>query len=225
MITRILQKPLPFILIFVSISVYGQTFEGWVTYKAELLNPNPKIIPDSTWQKGIKEKLGDKGYLLQKYYYKQDKYVSEIEAGNEKGYQAYNPKDKLLYSWKLGSDTAITLMSQKSMDAFVEITESEQTQTIAGIVCKSVLLKSKMGQMTIWYNRNHLKMNAELYKGHTYGHWEQILKKIGCLPLKIEVKSFMLHMVQTVVEYKQTTVDDKLFEIPKFKTILENPVN
>lgn len=211
--------------IFANILSYGQTFEGWITYKAEILNPNPKIIPDSAWQKGIKETLGEKGYMLQKYYYKQDRYVSEIETGREKGYQAFSPKDKLLYAWKPNSDTAITVTSKKSMDEFVDFIESKETETIMGIPCRSLIVKSKMGQMKIWYNSSYFKMNADLYKGHAYGHWEQILKRTGCLPLKIEQKSLMAHMIQTAIEYKETTIDDKQFEIPKFKTVIANPIN
>lgn len=208
----------------VSIS-YGQTFEGWITYKMEALNPNPKMIPDSTWQKGIKEQFGERGHIIQKYFYKKDKYISEMDAGKETGFQSYNSKDKLLYSWQLNSDTAITVDSRKYMDELVEITDSEAMDTIMGISCKSIIVKSKMGQMTLWYNSDYFKMDASLYKGHKYGHWEQILKRIGCLPLKMEQKGFMTHIVQTATDFKEEPINDNQFTIPKFKTIIENPVN
>lgn len=204
---------------------YGQTFEGWITYKVEALNPNPKMIPDSTWQKGIKEQFGERGHIIQKYFYKKDKYISEIEAGKTSGLQAYNSKNKLLYSWQLNSDTAITVDSKKYMDELVEITDSEEVDTILGIPCKSIQVKSKMGLKTLWYNRDYFKIDASMYKGHKYGHWEQILKKIGCLPLKMEQKGFMTHIVQTATDFKEESINDNKFTIPKFKTIIENPVN
>ena len=99
-----------------SIASFGQSFEGSITYKMEALNPNREMIPDSTWQEGIKSQFGERGYMLQKYFYKEGNYVSEIDAGKEKGYQAFNSKDGLLYSWQEKSDTAITVSSKKYMD-------------------------------------------------------------------------------------------------------------
>jgi hypothetical protein len=201
---------------------FGQTFEGYITYKMEVLNPNPEIIPDVAWQKGIKEQLGESGYMLQKYFYKKDKYISEIQAGNENGYQLYNVADKLLYSWQLNSETAMTVDSRVFADDFKEIIENEKSETIMGIVCKSIIVKSKMGEMTIWYNKDYLKIDSHLFEEHKYGHWNYILNKIGCLPLKMEQKGLMSHIVQTAINYKDEVVDDKKFLLPKFKEVIAN---
>ncbi len=205
------------LITLLSFSSYGQSFEGSITYKLEAFNPNPEMIPDSTWQDGVRSQFGNKGYLLQKYFYKKGNYISEIEAGKEEGFQAYNPKDGLIYSWQAKSDTVITINSRKYMDELVEIIDSEDSDTILGIPCKSVIVKSKMGKMTLWYNSEYFKMDADFYKGHIYGHWEQILKRIGCLPLKIEQKGLMVHIVQTAIEFEEISVEDKKFEIPDFK--------
>ena len=204
-------------LIFTGFISYAQSYEGSITYKVEAHNPNPEMIPDSLWQKGIKEQFGERGYMLQKYFYKQGRYVSEIDAGTQTGYQAYNPEDGLLYSWQEGSDTALTVDSKKYMDKFVEIVPSEETETILGIACKSLIVKSEMGEMTFWYNSDHFKMDAKLYKDHLYGHWEQILGKTGCLPLKIEQKAFMTHLSLTAIDFKEAVVNDEKFTIPEFK--------
>ena len=79
-----------------------------------------------------------------------------------------------------------------------------------------------MGEMTIWYNSNTMKMDPKLYEGHKYGHWEQILKEIKCLPLKTEQKSMFVHLVQVATEYKAEKVDDKVFVIPEFKSIIDS---
>lgn len=214
------------LLLTFTVSVtYGQSFEGWITYKLEALNPDPKMIPDSSWQKGIKQQFGERGHILQKYYYKKDKYISEMDAGKETGFQAYNNNDKLLYSWQLNSDTAITVDSRKYLDEIVEISENESVDTIIGIPCKSISVKSKMGQMILWYNKDYFKMDASFYKDHKYGHWEQILLKINCLPLKMEQKGFMTHIVQTALDFKEELISDNRFSIPQFKTIIESPSN
>ena len=156
-----------FFTLTVSIS-NGQTFEGWITYRMEALNPNPIMIPDSTWQKGIKEHFGERGYIIQKYFYKKDKYISEIDAGKETGFQVLNPKDKLLYSWKLKSDTAITVDSRKNMDELVEITDSEMMDTIMGISCKTIIVKSNMGEMTISKWTLHFTKDTSMDIGNKY---------------------------------------------------------
>jgi len=203
---------------------YSQTFEGWITYKLELMNPSPQMIPDSSWKQVVKESLGERGYMIQKYYYKKDKYMSEIDAGKKTGFQLYNTKDKLLYAWQVNSDTAVTIDSRQIKDSFVEIIDNPETETILGIACKSITVKSKMGQMKIWYNSDYFKMDAALYAGHLYGHWEPILKKIKCLPLKIEQKGFPARIIQTATAFKEEPVDDNKFTLPKFKTVLANPV-
>jgi hypothetical protein len=202
-----------------TVNCFGQYFEGTITYKLEALNPNPQMIPDSTWREGIKQRFGDTGHMIQKYFYKEGKYISEITAGTEQGYQAFNPKDGILYSWQQGSDTAVTIDAKQHLDALVNITDGEKTEVVLGIPCKTIVLESKAGQMTIWYNSEHFKMDPTLFRGHKYGHWEQILRKTRCLPLKIEQKGFMTHIVQTAISFEETLLDDELFDIPKFKIL------
>lgn len=214
-----------FSLTFIVSITNAQSFEGWITYKMEAENPMPTLIPDSTWQRSIKEQFGERGYIIQKYYYKNDNYISEIDAGKETGYQAYNIKDKLIYSWQINSDTALTIDSRKNKDELIGIIESSAVDTILGISCKSILVKSKMGEMTLWYNSDYFKMDATLFKGHQYGHWQQILDKIKCLPLKMEQKGYLTQIVQIATDYKEEPIKDSQFEIPKFKSIIENPYN
>jgi hypothetical protein len=79
--------------------------------------------------------------------------------------------------------------------------------------------------MTLFYNSDYFKMDAANYKGHKYGHWEQILLKTGCLPLRMEQKGFMTHIVQTATDFKEEPISKNQFLVPKFKTIIKNPVN
>lgn len=204
---------------------FSQSFEGWILFKMEMNNPNPKLIPDSTWQKLAKEQFGQRGYATQKYYYKNDQYISEIETAKGKGYQAYSPKDKLLYSWQMNSDTAITVDSRKYMDELVEFVDGTDTETILGIPCKTIVLKSKLGEMKLWYNSNFLKVDPKLFKDHKYGHWAQIIGKIKCLPLKVEQKAFMAYVVQTAIEYKSEPVSDSQFALPTFSFVMASPIN
>lgn len=79
---------------------FAQHFEGWVMYKTVAINPNPEVVSEADWNAMLKEQFGEKGYMQSKYYYKGNNYMAEIEAGEMKGFQTYNPKDGLLYSWQ-----------------------------------------------------------------------------------------------------------------------------
>ena len=182
--------------------LFGQSFEGWITYKTEMINPDSTFFPDSMWQSVMKEKFGERRYMLKKCFYKNGMYLTEIDAGIENGFQVLNPKDKLIYSWSTNSDTAITVDSQQFSDEFVEMVESELTDTIMGIPCQSVVVKSKMGRMTLWYNRDYFKIDSNYYNGHVYGHREQIIDRLGCLPLKMEQYGLSPHILQTAIDYK-----------------------
>lgn len=218
-----MKQQILFILILLNCTVaYSQTFEGWITYRKDFLNPNPKMFADSLWKKTIKKKYGERGYILQKNFYKRGKYSSEIDAVTENGFQVFNQNDKLLYAWKANSDTVVTINTKKSMYDLIEISSNTALDTILNIPCKSIIVKKALGQTIIWYNNEILKVDAKLYKGHKYGHWEQILAKIGCLPLKIEENGYI---IQTAIEYKEEQVDENKFVIPKFKTKIENPFN
>ncbi len=196
-----------------------------ITYKVIAHNPNPEMVSDSMWQELIKQQFGERGFMTQKYFYKEGNYCSEIDAGLQSGLQAFNPEDGLLYSWAKDSEEAVTVDTKKCLDAFVEIVETTELDTILAIPCKSLLIKSKLGTMTLWYNSDYLKVDPNYYEGHLYGHWEQILKKTGCLPLKVEQSGFMSKMTQIAIEYKEEKVKETKFAIPEFKEVTANPMN
>lgn len=211
--------------LLISVTGFAQSFEGSITYKLEAMNPNTKLIPPERWKEEIIKIFGTEGYGTQQYYYKNTNYTSKTAGGNNAGTQTYNPADGLLYSWSNSADTAYTVDTHKSLDELVEITHLEGTETIMDVKCQSVLVQSKFVKMTLWYNPDHLKMDASLFEGHVYGHWHAILKELGCLPLKMEQKGFMVHMVQTCINYKEGPVDDAKFAMPEFKAVLANPIN
>ncbi|WP_299248416.1 hypothetical protein [uncultured Aquimarina sp.] len=210
------------VLLLYSYFVCSQTFEGTVTYKMELFNPNPEQIPQATWDAQMKASLGEKGYMLQKYFYKKGNYISEITAGGEEGYQLYNPKDKLLYAWQKGSGQAITSDSTVYPDEIIEVEYLKEKETVLNIECNIVIIKSKAGTMKLWYNKGYLKMDASFYQGHAYGHWERMLKEIGCLPLKVEQKGYMSHAIQTALSFKEEKVADAKFKLPSFTNVIAN---
>ena len=222
---QFISKIFLFLLILTSFSTYAQTFEGWILYKIVPIKPEIEGVSDSIWQKALMEKFGEKGYMETKAYYQQGNYAAEIVAGAEKGFQVYNPKNGLLYAWQTHSDTAITINSKKSRDEFMEIFVSDKIDTIAQIPCNQMVVQSAMGKTTVWYNKEYFKTDAKYFKGRLYEHWEEIIQKIGCLPIKIRRETFLSANEQTLLDYEEVAVDKKVFTIPKFKVVEENPTN
>ncbi len=184
-----------------------------------MLNPNAEMIPQETWDAQMKTTLGEKGYMLQTYFYKENNYMSEIKAGKEEGYMVYNPKDKFIYSWQKGSNEALASDSSVYPDEIIKVEHLEEKETVLDIACSILVITSKAGTMKLWYNKKHLKMNPTFFIGHKFGHWDTILKEINYLPLKVEQKGFMTHLIQTVLSFEKQKIEDSKFKLPTFSKV------
>lgn len=207
-------------LIYASLTVSAQSFEGWINYEVEILNPMPFVMPDSVWEEKMKKYKEEGGLNTLKYFYKNQNYISQVSFGKAKGYQLYSSRKNALYSWNSeDTKTAKRINANKSNDKFTEIIKTNETQTILGIECKMALVKSELSEMQIWYNENHFKMNSSHYKNHYYGHWNEILKAIQCLPLKIKIPG---STTQVATSFNEEPVNDDMFLLPKFKKVLKS---
>ncbi len=213
------------LLLITFFTSFGQNFEGTITYKIQMINPYPNQISDSIWQIKQREYYGKDGFLLQRYFYKDNKYKSEIATDDLKLYEVFNPKDKLIYTWDSNSDSLITKKSNCFYDEFFEMSDTNETQKIMNIVCKSFILKSRFQKITIWYNSDYFKVDPKLYKGHLYNHLNQIFQKIECLPIKIEKYGEMGRLIQTIIDFKEEVISDEIFKIPNFENIVESKEN
>ncbi len=214
-----------FLFSIYNLSVKAQSFEGWIEYKLEMKNPMPDKMPNEIWNQKLKERFGDADSFSQTYFYKGNQYMSEIHMGSTVNYQLYNPADRLIYSWAKDTDTATTIDSTKSSDTIKDVIESEEIENIMGIPCHKITLKTEMAEISFWYNIDYFKVDPQFYTGHKYGHYETLVNKTGALPLKMEVKQFMLHMVSTATDYKTVEIPLDKFNLPKFKEVMASPIN
>lgn len=214
-----------YIIMFCTIQCIAQSFEGTITYKLEMINPYPDRIADTIWQAKQQEQYGEKAYAEQKYFYKENKYRSEIENEFEKKIEVLQPDENLIYYWEASEDTAVTKKSNFNYDDFFEITDTEDVDTVLNIACKSIILKSKFQKMKIWYNPDYLQVKPELFKYHLHNHLKQIFAKIKCLPLKIEKYGTMGKLVQTATAFNAVPIGNELFIIPDFEKIDESKDN
>lgn len=201
-------------------SLFSQSFEGIVTYKNEFLNPDPETITQESWNAQTLASLGERGYILLKYYYKGDRYKSESTEGDKEAFQMYDPISKLVYDWQKDSSQATTSNTTISTEEILGFEYLNEKETVLGIECNMLVITSNEGTMKLWYNNDYLKKEASLFSGHKSGNLEYILQKIGCIPLKIELKGSMIHAVQTVLKINSQTVDDSIFVLPTFSEVV-----
>ena len=217
---------LPFLVLFaLTFNVFSQTFEGSITYKLETLNPNPDMIPDSIWNEKMKELFGEDGFSVQKYFYKENYYMSEFESNGQMSNQIFDPSNHLLYNFEQGSSAAMTIDTRKFIDQFENIIELEETIEVLGIECRGIVVNSSMSKMTLWFNSDYLKMDPSYYQEHIYGHWKYIIDHTSCLPLMVETKGMMTHVIQTAMDFEEVDIPESRFDIPKFSEVTASPVN
>jgi len=207
------------LLVFTTLS-FGQSFEGRITYKTTVENPNPEMFNDSIFkEKILKPVFGEQGYMLQKYYYKGNRFMSETSTGLESGFELYSPEKQKVYAWKKDSKEAIVKKTNEhpEMDAFVEFVETKDRDTILNIPCKKVLLKTKIATTELWFNSEYLKIDPKHFSDFKLDHKNLIFEKYGCLPLKIKAGSVNIE----VIEFEKMHVTDDKFKLPEFETEIE----
>ncbi len=208
------------ILIFSTNLTFSQNFEGQITYKTTIGNPNNGMFTDSIFkEKIIKGVFGEQGFMLQKYFYKGNKYMSEISSGLENGFEVYIPEKKKIYAWKANSKEAVVKKTDEhpEIDAFVKFIDTKEIDTILKLPCKKILIKSKMGTAEFWYNSDYLKVNAKDYAEFKLDHKHLIYEKYGCLPFRIRIGQLNIE----VVDFKSLEVPIEKFELPEFESEMQ----
>lgn len=203
-------------------SVYSQSFEGVVKYKIQFLNPDPNKVTQASLDAQTLPSVGEAGYALLKYYYKGNYYKSESIEGNVESFQLYDPINKLVYDWQKNSNQASTDDTTISDNEILGIKYLTGKETVIGIACNMLVISTNEETIKLWYNDKYLKMDATLYSDHKSGNLDFILKKIGCIPLKMEQKGNMTHVVQTVLEIIPQNVDNSVFVLPTFSSVTSN---
>ncbi len=124
------------------------------------------MLSQDEWDEGLKEVVGDQGFIRQKNHYKANQFAAEINTGLEMGMDVYNPVDSLHYAWQLNSKEALSKDHQaESMIKVTEIIDLDTTAIINNISCKAINIKLTFGEALVWYNSDVLKMNSDFYKG------------------------------------------------------------
>lgn len=209
-------------VIFISAHVaIAQHTEGWIKYKIDFKSPFPDLLSDEKYSEIVAQEMGNINNLSQMYYFTPEQYFSKITLDKKNEFLLYDIKSKNVFSWEENSKTASVFDSRKTDDEFKSIIEIPTIDTIMGIPCKSIVVKSSENYIVAWYNEDYFPIDPALYSHHEYGYYNHILNKTKCIPIKYDIKGPLMHIVQTIVDYKLEPVDPALFIVPKFKKTLD----
>ncbi|MGE6220582.1 hypothetical protein ACQKCH_12200 [Nubsella zeaxanthinifaciens] len=184
-------------------TVYGQNFEGKITYQNSYKSKNPKMT-DQLWT----SMMGSK----QEYLIKGGNYKS-IANGTLVQWQLYINKDNKLYSKMSNSEKAFWSDASVQGDKILKTEINKGVTKVLGYKCDEVILTCKSGVQKYYFN-SALSVDTKLFANHKFGNWFEYLSKSNSLPLKSVIETAQFTMQSVATEVKPVKLDTKTFELP-----------
>ena len=190
-------------LLIATLTVFGQSFEGKITYANTYKSKNTKI-PDQQWT----TMLGS----TQEYFIKEGEYKS-ITNGTFVQWQQYSNKDNKLYTKMANTETLLWNDGSIQGDEVLKVEVNKKVTEILGYKCDEVILTCKSGVQKYYFN-SKLSVKTKLFVNHKFGNWFDYLSKSNALPLKSIIDTAQFTMESTATEVKPSKLDAKMFELP-----------
>jgi hypothetical protein len=202
------------LLLTISIRVFSQEFNGTVTYKVEIKNPMPDLVSDSSYFAGI----GGHNYFTKVCQYMGNEYktTSYLSDDSPKKIELLNSKSDRFYTFVENSDSATYADISSNTMQIIEIIRNSELEKVNGIDCQSAKFKTNMGEITVHFSKQ-FTITPSRYSSFKYGLFDQILAEINSVPLRIEIKNFLMHMIETVTCVKIEDIPQQNFALPAFK--------
>jgi hypothetical protein len=198
--------------VLVSMTVFGQTFEGKMRYANSYKSKNPKMT-DQQWA----SLMGS----TQEFMIKGGDYKS-ITNGTLVQWQLYINKDNKLYNKLSNSETAFWNDASVQGDEVVNAEVNKNVSEILGYQCDELVLTCKSGVQKYYFNTK-LSVDTKLFTNHKFGNWYDYLLKTNSLPLKSIIETVQFTMESTAIEVKPMKLDTKYFELPAGITTAKSP--
>lgn len=193
-------------------AVYGQTFEGKITYQ----NTYKSKLPNVTDQQFTSMMGSTQGYVIKGGNYKSS------ANGTMFLWQLYINSDNKLYNKMSNSETILWNDGAVNTDSVLKVELNKQVTEVLGYKCDELILTCKSGVQKYYFN-SKLSVDISLYTKHLYGNWFDYLKLAKALPLKsvIETQQFTLTSVAT--EVKEMKIDEKDLQLPANAKTAKSP--
>ena len=193
-----MNKLLVFALItFSTVTVFGQNFEGKITYSNTYKNKNPQMT-DQQWL----SMMGG----TQEYYIKGGNYKS-VTNGTLMQWQLYVNSENKLYTKMSNSETVFWNDGLTNPDSIISIELNKNVIEILGYTCDELILTCKSGIQKYYFNAT-LKVEVSLFENHKFGNWYDFLKESNALPLKMIIDNAQFTMENIATEVKEMKLTD-----------------
>ncbi len=214
-----------FFLIIVGETLNGQSFEGVLTYKVTF------EIKSTAFNDQMKEAVINKMKEEGEYYdsliitIKGGNYIKEDNSGAKKKI-IYKQQENQLFSFT-GSSEFVTIVDAKKRTLLQneyldpKVKKSKVSETILGKKLKSITLAWKdLGEEVYYYNSEFLTLNPYFFQNHNYEFLNTVLSTTESYPVQVikSVNNFIT-IKMTLISYKENSLDDALFKIPKLEKV------
>lgn len=208
-----MNKLLIFALItFSTLTVFGQNFEGKITYSNIYKSKNPQVT-DQQWL----SMMGG----TQEYYIKGGNYKS-VMNGTLMQWQLYVNSENKLYNKMSNDETVFWIDGQTNPDSIISVKLIKNVIKLLGYECDELILTCKSGTQKFYFNST-LKVDVSLFENHKFGNWYDFLKESNSLPLKMimDIAQFRMEMIAT--EIKEMKLSEKDFQLPENTKTAKSP--
>lgn len=196
-------------LLLCSFSLFGQYFEGQITYSVEYIPKNGRVNIDSIRESGYgsikKYFIKDRHYKLTYYKESKETYTYIYQEASKRMYDIHADKNYILYR-----DTRNPNYNLHSSKIY-----KDSTKRILDFDCFMVEYDSEFGFTKTYYS-DDVKINPESYRGHEIGNWYYKLKEVdGCIMLMNRTEHEDYIEIERAIEVKEFEIDSNQFTIPK----------
>lgn len=196
----------------ISVTVFGQTFEGKITYQNSYTSKLPNVQDQQ-----FNAMMG----TTQEYIIKGGDYKSSSN-GTLVQWQLYINKDNKLYNKMSNSETIFWNDGNTNPDSIISVEINKGVTEILGYKCDEVILTCKSGVQKYYFNQK-ISVDISLFKNHLYGNWYDFLKVSKSLPLKSIIETQQFTLVSEAKEVKEMKLDNKEFQLPENAKTAKSP--
>ncbi|MFT4848024.1 MAG: hypothetical protein ACI83B_000549 [Sediminicola sp.] len=208
-----MNRILVFLLITLStLTVFGQNFEGQITYSNTYKSQNPKM----TGQQWLKM-MGD----TQNYSIKNGNYKA-ISNGSMFQWLIYVNSENMLYTKMANSEIALWNDGMVNADTVLNAVVNKNVINILGYDCDELILTCKSGIQKYYFNTS-LKVDISLFENHKFGNWYAFLKESNSLPLKMIVSNPQFIMESIATEVKEMKINESDLQLPENLKTTKSP--
>jgi len=203
---------LTIVMTVISVTVFGQTFEGKITYQNSYTSKLPNVQDQQ-----FNSMMG----TTQEYIIKGGDYKSSSN-GTLVQWQLYINKDNKLYNKMSNSETIFWNDGIINPDSIISVVINKGVTEILGYKCDEVVLTCKSGVQKYYFNQK-IAVDISLFKNHLYGNWYDFLKVSKSLPLKSIIETQQFTLVSEATDIKEMKLDDKEFRLPENAKTAKSP--